>query len=289
MKKPLLIFLLILVLTDAQAQHGGWTKPKGEGYYKLSQWWLVADEHFVRDKLTDPNATRGTFNTSLYLEHGLSERLTGIIYFPFFSRTYQNSQINILNQPIPGQESDFNNGIGDIDISLKWGLSKDQKKYVTALVLTLGLPTGEKFGGRDGSFQTGDGEFNQLVEFNISRSFKIGNVNSFGTLYAGFNNRTRGFSDETRIGAELGALLLKDKVWAIAKFNKLESLKNGTETAFAGGSLFSNNSEYFNYTLELAYSIKKNWGISASYSNAFSGEVIFADPAYSIGIYLDFK
>ncbi len=285
------VFLILfsIITFSASAQHGGWTKKNGEGYYKLSEWWQVADEHFVRGNETDPNATRGTFITSFYAERGLSDNLTGILYLPLFVRTYQNAQVNILGQPIPGQEGSFNNGIGDINLSLKYGLGKRDAAFVKALILTLGIPTGETTGGSDGSFQTGDGEFNQLLEFDVSRSFRIGKINSFGTLYSGVNNRTGGFSDEIRFGGEIGFSTPNYKSWLFLKLDAVESLKNGTENAFAGSSIFANNTEFMSYTVEIAKYLGAKLGASFSYSNAFSGEIIFSDPAYSIGLFLDIK
>lgn len=287
MRKFLLV--LIIVSFSASAQHGGWTKKSGEGYYKLSEWWQVADEHFVKGSETDPNATRGTFITSLYAERGITDKLTGIIYLPLFVRTYQNTQVNILGQPIPGQEGSFNNGIGDMNLSLKYGLGARDAKFVKSLIFTLGIPSGEKSGGSDGSFQTGDGEFNQMLEFDVSRSFQVGKANSFFTLYSGFNNRTGGFSDEVRFGGEIGFSTANYKSWLFLKLDAVESLKNGTENAFAGATIFANNTEFMSYTIEVAKYLSDKLGASFSYSNAFTGEIIFADPAYSIGLFLEVK
>lgn len=286
--RAIISIITAFLVFSATAQHGGWTKPKGSGYYKLFEWWQIADQHFVKGTLTDPNATRGTFITSIYAEYGITDRITGIAYVPMFVRTYQNDQVNILGQVIPGQEGSFNNGIGDINLSIKYGLTKPSSKFVTAAILTLGLPTGESSGGADGSFQTGDGEFNQLVTIDVSRSFSIRSLNSYGNIYAGFNNRTNDLSDEVRFGGEAGFNIKKNLLWFITKLDVVNSLGNGNASV-QSASLFGNNTEYASITLEGAYYLSKKVGVSLSYATAFSGAIIYASPSYSVGVFLDIK
>lgn len=286
MKK--LLSILTLFLSISAVAGGGWPKEKGKGYFKLSEWWIVADKHFTGSGKIDPNATRGTFTTSVYGEYGITNRLTGIAYVPLFVRTYQNAQISGTTGQVLGKGEALNS-FGDVNIGLKYGLTKSNSKYVAAATLTLGLPTGNSSGGTDGSFQTGDGEFNQMIQFDISRSFKLGSIHAFANAYSGFNNRTNNYSDEFRYGAELGAAFAKQKLWFFTKLNVIESLKNGLTTPDGAGSIFSNNMEFASYTLEAAYYLNKEWGITVGYSGAIRGEIIFANPAYSIGIFLDLK
>ncbi len=283
--RKFLVVLFVLSLSTVQA--GGWPKKKGTGYFKLSEWWIIADRHFTSQGKLDPNATRGTFVTSLYGEYGITDRLTAQVYFPMFVRTYQNAQISGTTGEVT-QEGEALNSIGDINIGAKYGLTNKGSKYVAAATFLLGLPTGVSQGGSDGSYQTGDGEFNQMLRFDVSRSFKLAGLPAFGNLYSGFNNRTNNFSDEVRFGAEIGIADKRRKFWLFTKLDAIESLKNGSTVASGGGeSLFANNSEYLSYTFEGAYKIKDSWGVTASYAGAFSGEIIFANPAYSVGVFLD--
>lgn len=285
--KNLLTILLFTISTSALAG-GGWPKEKGKGYFKLSEWWIVADRHFTGSGKIDPNATRGTFTTSFYGEYGITNRLTGLAYIPMFVRTYQNAQISGTTGQTLG-EGEALNSFGDVDLGLKYGLTNAQSKFVAAATLTLGIPTGESSGGSDGSFQTGDGEFNQLIQLDVSRSFSIGKIPAFATLYSGFNNRTNNFSDEFRYGGEIGAAFAKKKFWVFTKLNVIESLKNGQSIPDGAGSIFSNNMEFASYTLEGAYYLNNQWGITAGYTGAIRGEIVFASPAYSVGVFLDLK
>ena len=55
------------------------------------------------------------------------------------------------------------------------------------------------------------------------------------------------------------------------------------------GSIFANNTEYASLTFETAYYLSNQWGLSVGYTSALSGEIIFADPAYSVGVFFDLK
>jgi hypothetical protein len=188
-------------------------------------------------------------------------------------------------------EGEAINTIGDTDIGVKYGISKPDSKFAFAGSLILGLPLGNDSGGREGSLQTGDGEFNQQLRFDLSRSFSFGKFSTYGNIYAGFNNRTKDFSDEFRFGGEIGISFLDYKVWFIARLDVLESLKNGLSSAEGsqGATIFANNTEFASYSYQGAVYITKNLGISATYASAFSGALIFANPSYSVGVFLDLK
>ncbi|MBL6447507.1 hypothetical protein JMN32_14410 [Fulvivirga sp. 29W222] len=273
---------LALFSTEASAG-GGWPQPRGDIFLKLSQWWVVSDQHYTNTGMIDPNLTRGTYNTSIYAEYGFTDRLTGILYFPFFSR----ATLNELVSGTTGQliaEGDAINSLGDTDLSIKYGLITN-KPIVVSATLTLGIPLGNDNGGRDGSLQTGDGEFNQMISIDVSKAFKMGEFDPFFSLKAGINNRTNDYSDEFRYGAEAGITI--GKVTLIARLFGVKSFDNGADNFIAiGTSLFANNTEYTSFSPEIAFNFTKAFGISASYGTAFSGQLIFANPSYSVGAFL---
>lgn len=155
-------------------------------------------------------------------------------------------------------------------------------------MLTLGIPLGKDSGGTGGILQTGDGEFNQLIQLDASTSHKFSDkVNSYASLYAGVNNRTGGFSDEFRFGSELG-FILADKVILIGRIYGVESFENGESNVGGNSSsVFANNAEHFSYATEVGYKFSKKFGVSATYLKAFSGQLIFANPAYSVGVFYE--
>lgn len=284
-----IIVTLLLVATSSMIYAGGgWPQPKGKGYLKLSEWWVVSNQHFTDAGLIDPNITMGIFNTSLYAEYGLTDRITGVVYLPFFSRAIQNNERSATTQEIitPG---DAINGIGDADISLKFGLTNPNKGLAVAATMTFGIPLGETAGGVRQNLQLGDGEFNQMLTIDAGSGFQAGNIPMYANAFVGYNNRTKGFSDEVRFGAEIGANIANKKLWIIGRLNAVESTKNGDDRAPVNStSIFANNTEFLSIGTELAYNIGTNWGVSASYMTAIRGEIIFASPSYSFGVFTKF-
>ncbi len=289
MKKSTIYIILFLFICNNTYAGGPWPQKKGDGYFKVAQWWTVFDQHYTDQGKIDPNVTTGVYNTSLYAEYGLTSRLTGVVYFPFLSRNYMNNRISATNGETL-TEGEAINTIGDTDIALKYGLTKPGSKIPIAATLTFGLPLGKTSGGTEKNLQTGDGEFNQLLSIDAGTSFKLGKASGYATAYVGINNRTKGFSDEFRYGLEFGVGLLEKKLWLIARINAVESFKNGdTAESITSTSIFANNTEFTSFGLEAAYYITKRVGVSAGFAGAFRGEVVAASPSYTVGVFYDLK
>ena len=284
--KLILIAVLSILSSPVFAQ---WTLEKGKGYYKLSAWYLEADSHFTSSGDRAPNTTRTQFNTNIYAEYGISDRFDIVAFVPFFARTTENDVFSgTTGELLEGQQGEGVNSIGDIDLSLRYGLVQNDI-IAWSVSLLLGLPTGESAGGSDNSFQNGDGEFNQLLRSDVGKSFRIGRLPSYGKLYVGYNNRTENFSDEFRFGAELGTKIIK-KLWLIGRLEGVQSLQNGSlNPATSQGSIFANNIEFTSLGLEAAYYITKKIGVSANFASAVGGRLVYADPSFSVGVFLDVK
>ena len=285
MKRLITCFILLGITISANAQ---WTKGKRKGYYKLSAWYLESDQHFETDGTIRDNLNRKQFNVNIYAEYGITNNLDVIGYIPFFARVAQDNQVSGTTGAIL-QKGEGLSSIGDIDLGFRYGIFKKGKWAMDAKLL-LGLPTGNSKGGSDGSYQTGDGEFNQFLSTSLGYSTNLGDLPFYAKSYVGFNNRSRGFSDEFRGGVEAGINLLNNKLWIISRLNILKSFKNGTlNAANANGSIFANNIEFTSFGFEAAYYITKKLGVSASFDSAFSGRIIAANPSFSGGIFLDIK
>lgn len=289
MKNTFVYVILFLLISNITFAGGPWPQKKGDGYFKVSQWWTVFDQHYTDQGKLDPNVTTGVYNTSLYAEYGITSRLTGVVYFPFFSRNYMNNRVSATTGETL-TKGEAINSIGDTDLALKYGLTKPGSKIPIAATLTFGLPLGKTSGGTEKNLQTGDGEFNQMLSVDAGTSFKLGKAKGYATAYLGLNNRTNDFSDEFRYGLEFGAGLMNSKLWLIARLNAVESFKNGeTAESNTSTSIFANNTEYTSFGLEIAYYVTNRVGISAGFAGAFRGEIVAASPSYSVGIFYDLK
>ncbi|MCA6381272.1 MAG: hypothetical protein IM574_11710 [Cytophagales bacterium] len=279
MKKSIIVSLIFLIAANALAG-GGWPQPKGKGYFKLSQSYLLSSKIFDGNgDVTDLVPSYGYFATSLYAEYGFTDRLTGILYMPFFARATKNELQ--YNQPgVPSEPGAALNSFGDTDIAIKYGLLTNKPIVVSATIL-FGLPLGDNGATNANALQTGDGEFNQMLRVDASHSFYPKKF--YVSAYGAFNNRTKGFSDEVRFGAEIGWTL--KKFIPILKISTVHSLFNGDVGVVQNG-VFSNNIEFISPALELNYQLTDKVGISASMATALAARNILASPNFGIGVYL---
>ncbi len=285
--KTILLISLNLLLVNFAIAGGGWPQPKGKGYFKLSQWWIIADQHYTDVGLVDPNITNGLFNSSFYGEYGITDRLTSVLYFPFFSRNTINNQVSATTGEVI-KAGEGLNSIGDTDLGFKYGISKPGAKFAISATLRFGLPLGKNSGGTENNLQTGDGEFNQMILIDAGTSFGSHEVPCYANLFVGVNNRTNNFSDEFRFGAELGVGMMQKKLWLIGRLAGIKSFKNGKlASEINSTSIFANNAEVVNIGGEVNYYVDKHFGLSVGLTTPLSGKIIFAAPAYSVGVFYD--
>lgn len=276
--KQLYIVLICLLSFNLQAQ---WTQEKGKGYYKIGAWLLEANQHYTNTGLIDPNATRGLFILNFFGRYGLTEKATLIAYVPH-TRVYQNTQVfSSGRESIAGEEF---SSLGDINVGLEYQLGK-KKDWAFSTSINLGLPTGEQRGGSDGSYQTGDGEFNQLLRFHVGKSYLLGKQRFYAKGSVGINQRSKGFSDEFRAGIETGTQLLKDTFLLLIRANTIQSFHNGSlDASNSNGSIFANNVEVFNLGGEVIYRFLPRFRLGLSWSYPISGQILYRAPALSAGI-----
>jgi len=301
-KKISLVFAFYLLSNIAHAG-GAWTQGKGKAYFKLSEFWILFDEHFTGSGAIDANTTTGIFNTYLYGEYGLTDKLTlttnAALFTSNFMRARRSSTGTLLTQ------RDGINALGDIDLGVKYKLTSSTSPVAIAATLNVGLPTGRINAGRDNNLQTGDGEFNQQLQLDVGKGFQ-GKTNAhYVNAYVAYNNRTgtedtfaerigRGvnlaredvFSDEFRFGMEYGIGMMERKLWVILRFYMLESLRNG-DNFEQTTNIFANNTEYTGTSLEVSYYILEKLGVAANVGGAFRGEIIAASPSFDLGVFLD--
>ncbi|GAA5220667.1 hypothetical protein [Membranihabitans marinus] len=283
-----LYILLAIITVNSAYAGGGWPQPKGKGYFKLGQSFLISDQYFGPDGKKIPITTTGYYSTSLYGEYGITDRWTITGHIPLFAR----NTLNNLESRSTGyiQEGDELNGFGDVDLGIKYGLITEGS-WVVSASFVLGLPTGNNVGGHTELMQTGDGEFNQMLALEASTSIGIGYI----SLLAAYNHRgesTYGylsgdvvtdFSDEIRFGAEIGTTINDQWFLALNLLNVSPVTTNNPNTESNG--IFGNNVAYLSITPKIAYSINDQWGIEVSTSLAAYGKNILAAPNSQVGIF----
>jgi hypothetical protein len=278
MKKFFIVILFFSSLCLQAVAGGGWSNKKGTGYFKISEYVIRSGDFFNPDGEIIPITTVSLYSSSIYGEYGISDRLTAVAHFPFFVRSTLNAvEFQQSGNRIPG---DAVNSVGDALVGFKYGFFQN-RKVVLATSLLFGLAFGEDEGGEGGILQTGDGEYNQLIRVEASHSFYP--TPAYATLTVGFNNRTRGFSEEIHYGFEFGYAL---NDWLLSgRLYGVESLKNGNPEGSAGNGIFSNNTVYLLLAPGITYNFTDHIGAQFEVGFAARGERILASPSYEFGIF----
>ncbi len=281
MTKVLPLIFCLLFFSTLQAQ---WIQEKGTGYLKVGGWSLLANEHFTDQGKRDPNATRGLFINSVYWQFGLLNKINLITYLPVLVKNYQFAQVSKSNGSTYEPRQEFSS-FGDSNIALEYGL-KSTEKWAFSSTLTLGIPTGKAKAGLDGSYQTGDGEFNQLLQLNLGSGYHLAKQPFYLKSYIGYNNRTKGFSDELHSYFETGTQVWHKKLLLLTRLHWIKPLYNGTlDASNANGAIFANNIESFILGSEMALNIGEKWGLSATIGHPLFGKVIYRANSFSAGVY----
>ena len=276
------LIILASLLTFAQdAKSGPWPQKRKSAFYKLGFGFMQANRFYEPDGRIITIPTLADYTFSFYGEYGITDRITGVVYLPFIQRLTLNRQL--------GQETGFvffegaeQTSLADFDAGVRFGLLQKGNTVISASLM-LGIPTGNTT--QANGLYTGDGEFNQHVSVGIGQSFYPSPA--YFAVEAGFNNRSKGFSDEFRFSAEAG-YTIGGRLTAIARLRGLEPLRNGDDSITGGtGGLYANNQRYLTYGAELAYMFTQKFGLSFSIEGATRGQNILSAPAYQTGLFLD--
>ena len=266
--------LTLLLICSSFLAHGQWIKEKGTGYLKLGGWSLLANKHFTDQGLTDPNSTQGLFINSIYGEIGIGKKINIIAYLPFFVKNYQYAQVSKTTGKVYEPRQEYN-GLGDFNLGLEYGWGQ-LKNWKLSGSLILGIPSGESTAGSDGSYQTGDGEFNQLLQINLGKSYRINNQSFYLKSYLGYNNRTQGFSDEFHWFGETGTQLFNSNLLILSRLHWIKPLYNGTlDASNANGAIFANNIESFTLGGRIGLEYRRKMGNRSwnSYSTIWKSDL----------------
>ncbi|MDP5168778.1 MAG: transporter [Bacteroidia bacterium] len=277
--KRIMLLLLTLSLFTANASAGGpWPAGKDKGFFKLGQRGIVSDRFYNPDGQIIPITTTGVYVTSFYGEYGLSDRWTVKGYVPLLFRSTLNEvRFEQSGRIEPGDQF---TGLSDADLGISYALNQN-KALALGVTLRLGIPIGETSGGETGLLQSGDGEFNQLLQLDWGYSFWPKKQFVNGSI--GFNNRTKGFSDEFHFGLDFGTQI-GDKVTAILKTYTVRSFFNG-DAPQSNTGIFSNNIQFVSFGPEVSYQLSKNLGLSAGAFFATAATNVLASPSLEAGLF----
>ena len=262
--RAIVVSLAALVLSPAFA--GAWTQEAGEGYWQFSQRATRVDFYYDADGARVPIPTLTDLTSTFYFEYGASRRVTPFAYVPFLEHQTLASGASLT-------------GVADIDLGARIALLR-KGRGVLSLQITLGIPTGhsEPVEG----LATGDGEWNGIAMLQAGLSFAKAPVYISGEV--GFDERTRGFSDEFRYSGEVGWTF--HPRWSLTgRIRGVRSLHNGRPDAGTGTlGLYANDVEYLIFTPELAFAFRKDAWIAATVDTANGARNSIGGPTYAITV-----
>ena len=264
----LMTFALICSSTFAHA--GGWTQPKGKGYFKLSEQIVRAKSLFLATGTKTDIPTVSGYTTSLYGEFGLLDRVTLVGYMPFYT-----------NFNVDEEGLDSTSGIGDWDVGVRIGILTEGPTVVSVQALA-GLPLGDS--GDEIALWTGDGEFNQHFSLQVGHSLYP--IPGYLKAEIGYNNRrgdddpNEDYSDELRFSLEAG--------YTVAERLGISVWLRGVEVLGRADDEFRSRYEieYLSFGSQLDFYLTPNAGISASMSRFTRAHSMLDAPAWEIGLFL---
>lgn len=273
MKKFILV-LVVLVSGNLIAQ-SAWTQKKGKTYTQLSYSTISDYDRLFGEP--DYNTERKiTDNTiQLYGEYGLTDKTTLLLNLPLKLIKTGDQVFNT----VPVTTATNKTALGNIEIGIKHLLYN--KAFTLSGQLSIEANT-STFDDNSG-IRTGYDAWSFTPTLNAGKSF--------GKMYAqafiGGHIRTNDYSSNFKFGAEYGIKFIQ-RIWVIGYLDFVSSFNNGDiilpESNLLTG-LYVNNQEYSAYGVKGIVEINENFGASAGFGGAFSGNNVARQAAISFGLY----
>ena len=269
--------LFSLFITSTLLAQSPWTKEKGDLFVNVS-YTTISDYNEIfgdPDYFTNGKITDNTYQ--IYSEYGLSDKTTFIASIPFKNISLDEFKFCNGNTCIG---EDFNEtAFGNISLGIKHQFYN--KGWVISGQFVTELNTGS-FDEKSG-IRTGYDAFTFTTQLLAGKSFG----KTFFQSHIGVDVRTNDYSNNFKIGGEFGGKVLKN-IWLIGFVDVVESFEDGNrinDNPLNG--LYQNDQEYGAYGVKAILQLC-DLGVTASFANAFSGNNVPKQTAFSIGIFNTF-
>jgi len=268
--------MLALFLGKAQAQ-SAWTRNKNSGFARLGVTSLNTSSFYTPLGNRLNSAKYSDVTASFYGEYGITNNLTGMLYFPFLRHHSLETTDSVT-------------GPGDAIVGFKYRFLRGATPL--AVAVDFGVPTGEQQGlvaikgVPDGSFRlpTGDGEFNTRVSLYASRAFRDGNT--FLSGGGGYNFRTRGYTDEVSYFVNAGNHLFS-AFWVTGTVMGLFPAREPNIERAVGFGV-GEGVEYITAGGEIQYNITKRSSVSFGYYRPLQGKNVLAGGGFVLAVSREF-
>ena len=257
----------VIICHTSMIHAGGWTQPKGKGYFKLSEQIVSANSLFRTDGVKwEIPVTVNRYTTNLYGEFGILDRVTIVGYMPI----YQHLNLD---------GDDPSTGLGDWDVGVRIGILTN-RATVVSLQAMAGLPFGDA--DRENLLWTGDGEFNQHISLQVGHSLYPMPAYLKGEI--GFNNRKSNdnpeddYTDEIRYGLEAG--------YTISERVGISVWLRGVDAVGKSELDPRNDFQYLSFGPEVHLYVTSTAGITASVTKFIQGRNVLDAPAWEFGLFM---
>ena len=260
----------VMILDSSIAHAGGWTQPKGRGYFKLSQQVISAESLFTANGSKTEIPTVSGYTTSLYGEFGVTDRVTLVGYMPVYTHF-----------GVDAEGFDATTGVGDWDAGIRIGILT-KGPTVVGLQAMAGLPLGES--GGDIVLWTGDGEFNQHVSLQVGHSLYPAPAYLIGEI--GYNNRKSSdsrddnYADELRYSLQAG-YTIAERIGVSVWLRGVEALDRADDEFHPRNDL-----EYLSFGSQIDIHVLPNAGITAGMSRFTRSHNLLDAPVWEVGLFL---
>jgi len=279
MKSITLLFTLLI--TSTYFAQSPWTKDKGDLFVNFS-YTTISDY----DQLFG-NPNRTTFSSisdktyQIYGEYGFTDKTTLIAVIPLKSISIDNFQDPRIDCIGDCSQSFDDTTFGNISLGIKHQFYNNGWVIAGQLVTELNTSSFDNISG----IRTGYDAFTFTPQLLAGKSFG----KTFFQSHIGVDLKTNDYSNNFKIGGEFGGKVLKN-IWLIGFVDVVESFEDGSieipvNNSFNG--LYVNNQEYGAYGLKAILQLC-DLGVTASFANAFSGNNVPKQSAFSIGIFNTF-
>lgn len=299
MTRLLSLTLLFIICLQSVYAGGPWPRKKNSGYAQLGFTYLRYGSFYNHEgNSTGLRRNVLDFTSQVYLEYGITDRLTLSTNLPF---KYVRSGDEILNSDTTYFRDTVPNGnlfgLNNVTLGLKYNIINKR------VLFSAGLSAEANTARYDSLATLRTGPSAWVINPNVSVGTTFWEGRIYTLLDLGYRLRTNSYSDEADLNFEVGFSWNYSTYFIFSLAGRL-SMQEGSfdnnvtpvldetdpnsESLHPNGrdlhtNLYPNNQQYLGYGVKFIQKIKKKFHVNAAVYVGF-GEMVAAAPSYNFGI-----
>jgi len=298
MTRLITLVLLVFTLVQSASAGGPWPRKKNSGYAQLGFTYVGYSSFYNHEgKITSLRRPVTDFTSQLYLDYGLTDRLTMTANLPF---KYVSTADRISSADTTYFQDTIQSGslfgLNNVMLGFKYNIIKKKVLFSAGLNVEANVAKYDSIS----ALRTGANTWVFHPYLSVGTSFFSGKL--YTLLDAGYRVRLNNYSHEADFNFELG-YSWNQKTYFILNVAGRFSMQNGSfnnnvttmvnpsdstiTTIHPNGrdlhtSLYTNNQQFIGYGLKFIQKIKKVQINAAVYIG--SGQMVAAAPSYNLGV-----